>query len=593
MSSDVILQEGSNFCGYLIGRELGRGGFGAVYLAEEIRLQRKVAIKVLHPGKVKDKKSLRRFEIEALASTRINHPSIVQVYAASHAPDGTHYIAMEYVVGDTLQARLKGLHARNQRLGSTKVQQVGLQVARALTVAHEKGLFHRDLKPHNLVLCEDEDAPGGERVKILDFGIAKLLPGSGGDEVEEEESGATSTGDQLPGTYAYMAPEQFGTYKGVTGLEGRMDVYSLGVLMYQALAGRLPIYNADPTVMMGLALVKEPDSLLSVDPSIPPRLAELVHLMLTKEADNRPTMAYVRDVLAHLLGLSASRPEIVSVRSTAEHKAFIEKLFTGGGKQPTGSGKLSTGQMEAAVASTGDAPLAGLAEEKDASGKVPPIEAPVGKSIGERATALQLASGDLVMTTGRSVGQMVTGPQPSAPRRSNRVLVGAAVGALLFGTSGVVAVLKFPLQSKPATHAATGAASPPQVAPVASPIVPPAVVTAQPTAPEVATTAATDETELAPSKPTKSKVGCVVPTGACVSGSISAAQRALVVGALEEADIKLCQGDRLVLAAKPKLGLRAASGVKHQKQEHFMFALRGSFGTTAFDGEIEIKCKGK
>lgn len=195
MSSDVILQEGSNFCGYLIGRELGRGGFGAVYLAEEIRLQRKVAIKVLHPGKVKDKKSLRRFEIEALASTRINHPSIVQVYAASHAPDGTHYIAMEYVIGDTLQARLKSLHARNQRLGPTKVQQVGLQVARALTVAHEKGLFHRDLKPHNLVLCEDEDAPGGERVKILDFGIAKLLPGSGGDEVEEEESGATSTGD--------------------------------------------------------------------------------------------------------------------------------------------------------------------------------------------------------------------------------------------------------------------------------------------------------------------------------------------------------------------------------------------------------------
>lgn len=171
-----ILQEGQIFLGqYLIGKELGRGGYGAVYAADDLHLKRKVAIKVLHPEHVEDKKTLRRFQLEAVASSRMNHPCIVQVYSSGRAEDGTLYIVMEYVEGDTYQSRLKAHQAIDQRLSVTKVCQVIVQVARVMVAAHGRGIVHRDLKPHNLMLTSDEDAPGGERVKLLDFGIAKVI----------------------------------------------------------------------------------------------------------------------------------------------------------------------------------------------------------------------------------------------------------------------------------------------------------------------------------------------------------------------------------------------------------------------------------
>ena len=142
---EPLLREGQTFVGkYLIGKEVGRGGFGAVYLADDLALKRKVAIKVLHPKHATDKKTLKRFQREVWASTRLSHPSIVAVHDTGKAPDGTLYIVMEFVDGEVLQARLKSLHVRNLRIGHNKTLQVGLQVARALAAAHDKGIFHRD-----------------------------------------------------------------------------------------------------------------------------------------------------------------------------------------------------------------------------------------------------------------------------------------------------------------------------------------------------------------------------------------------------------------------------------------------------------------
>lgn len=572
-----VLKEGSLFAGqYKIGRTLGRGGYGEVYLAEELVLKREVALKILLPQHAENEKVVKRFQAEALAATRLAHPSIAQVYATGRAEGGVVFIAMEFIKGDTLTARLSG----QARLGEKKALQIAYQIARCMHLAHAKGIFHRDLKPANTMLQEEEDAPGGERVKILDFGVAKLLTGF------LDEEGATATGDLLPGTPTYMAPEQFGIYRGVTGQEGKMDVYALGVMLYKMLSGALPLYSSDAEEMMGLAVDTEPKPLGELVPDIPPSVAMLVHSMLVKKPEDRPSMAQVRDRLGHLLGLAGSRSELPAVVSPskpepAEIKPAVIEL------------NLSTSEVEGSLAATADDPIAGAAAKAagNASGAKTPSS--VQKSVGERSTAQQFASADFVMSTGRSVGQQVTGPQAQSQRRAGWrwPAVGvAAVAALTFGTLGIRSLTRSTSNAPSSTPAQT--ISPP------TPLSPPQPMKAEPlpatpaaaTAPAAST--APSEAEPASPKVSKAKQSCAAPTEACISESATAAQRKVILEALQEADIKLCTGDRLVVSGKPTLAVRG-SGVKKDKQQHLLFALRGSLGKTSFSGEIEIRCRGK
>jgi serine/threonine protein kinase len=243
-ADEPILKEGQNFCGYVVIKELGRGGFGAVYLAEDHKFDRKVALKILLSDRSKDPKVRARFEREALAATRIDHPAIVQMLDKGSAPDGTLYLVMEFIEGEPLNKYIKTARERGVQIEPRVVFSVALQMARALLLAHSKGIFHRDLKPQNVILVPDETVVGHVRVKILDFGIAKLLPKLLG---EDEDVGPTSTGEMQPGTYAYMPPEQYRAYRGITGLEEFLDVYALGVMLYQMLASRLPLQQSqDP-----------------------------------------------------------------------------------------------------------------------------------------------------------------------------------------------------------------------------------------------------------------------------------------------------------------------------------------------------------
>ena len=226
----------------------------------------------------------------------IEHPSIVQISDYGETPDGTAYLVMEYLRGEPLNDRLERLNATAQRLPWAEAAQLGAQIADALGAAHEKAIVHRDLKPGNVMLVRDPAVPGGERAKILDFGIAKLTQG---------QAHGTAT-NALIGTPQYMSPEQC---RGAGGVDGKTDVYALGVILYEMLAGRPP-FLADSTVeYMGQHVFKDAPSLYDYAPKAHPPLVVLIHRLLVKDKALRPAMPEVSRELTRLVAsVSGVRP---------------------------------------------------------------------------------------------------------------------------------------------------------------------------------------------------------------------------------------------------------------------------------------------
>lgn len=275
---------------YRIVRQLGEGDMGVVYEAVNDAIERRVAIKVLNPDYAKDRETASRFFDEARAVNRIEHPSLVQISDYGQTAEGTAYLVMEFLRGESLGQRIDRVHAAGKRLDVSEVVRIAWQTADALRAAHEKHIVHRDLKPHNLMLVRDPIAPGGERVKILDFGIAKLM-----------KSGAKRTATSaVLGTPLYMSPEQC---RGAGEVDERSDVYSLGVVLYELLAGRCPFNAEGGGEVLGMHLFKEPPPLSSFAPSGPADLLSLTHRMLVKDKDARPEMAVVVSDLARIGGL--------------------------------------------------------------------------------------------------------------------------------------------------------------------------------------------------------------------------------------------------------------------------------------------------
>lgn len=230
---------------YRIVRLLGKGGMGAVYEARQESLDRRVALKTLHAEYAKDKDSIARFFNEAKVLSRLEHPSIVQVSDFANAEDGTAYLVMEYLHGQSLGRRLRDLGEQGERLSILTALQLGFQIADVLVIAHAQGIVHRDIKPDNLMLVSDPIAPGGKRVKLLDFGIAKLTN-------EHDKGGVKTATQQVMGTPTYMSPEQCA---GAGGVDARTDVYALGCVLYEALAGRPPFVADGAGRLLGNASV--------------------------------------------------------------------------------------------------------------------------------------------------------------------------------------------------------------------------------------------------------------------------------------------------------------------------------------------------
>ncbi len=268
---------------YRIESLLGRGGMGAVYLATNEDLGRHVAIKVLLPQFAKDETLLKRFRQEARTAAAIGHPGIVDVLDLGTTEDGSPFIVMEALEGETLGARI----VRERRLPVAAALHVVALALDALAAAHEKGVLHRDLKPDNLFLVA-RPVPGA---KLLDFGISKL---AGTDDIE-----LTHTGTVL-GTVLFMAPEQA---RGARNAGPASDIYSIGAILFHALTGRPPFTGLTYNEVLEKVFTQQAPSVTAFRGDIPPELALLIDRMLAKDPASRPASA--RDASATLLAIAA------------------------------------------------------------------------------------------------------------------------------------------------------------------------------------------------------------------------------------------------------------------------------------------------
>lgn len=291
---------------YRIERELGRGGMGVVYEAKHIEIGQRAAVKTLNlqrlGGSASDPAIAQRFLTEAKALAIARHPGLVQLFDYGQLPDGTLFLLMEYLEGQSLADRRESRPAQDPAApGGTAMTpvdalRIGRQIADALVVAHEKGIFHRDLKPSNVYLVADSEAPAGERVKILDFGLARIAVSRADDAGSAASSARTST-SVVMGTPIYMAPEQC---RGLSLADGQADVYSLGVLLYELLAGTPPFTGTTSGDLIAMHIYRQPQPLSRRARGVPRPLADLVMQMLRKEPDQRPTMAQVSRTLRQL-----------------------------------------------------------------------------------------------------------------------------------------------------------------------------------------------------------------------------------------------------------------------------------------------------
>jgi serine/threonine-protein kinase len=287
----ALLTPGTRVRQYQILSPLGAGGMGEIYLAEDTRLERKVAVKLLGEEFNRSEDRLRRFEQEARAASALNHPNILTIYEIGET-DGTHFIATEYIEGETLRH-----YIQHSRLKLREVLDILVQVASALSAAHQAGIIHRDIKPENIMLRPDGI------VKVLDFGLAKLseknMPATNSQAATLSKKG-TDPGT-IMGTVQYMSPEQA---RGKT-VDARSDIFSFGIVLYELLAGRPPFTGESSTDVLAAILDREPLPLARFTDDLPTELQRIVTKCLRKNRDER--YQTIKDVLNDLRDVKQER----------------------------------------------------------------------------------------------------------------------------------------------------------------------------------------------------------------------------------------------------------------------------------------------
>jgi serine/threonine protein kinase/Tfp pilus assembly protein PilF len=272
----MALTAGSTISQYKIIARLGSGGMGEVYLAQDERLRRKVALKLLFEEVTKNQDWVRRFEQEAYAASALNHPNIITIYEVGQTGD-SHFISTEFIDGQTLRERL-----RQNTLTVSEALDIAVQVVSALVAAHTAGIIHRDIKPENVMLRPDG------YVKVLDFGLAKFTEQRGYgsapiDKEAETEAAVNTSPGVVMGTVSYMSPEQA---RGAH-VDARTDIFSLGVLLYEMLSGRLPFEGKSPSEIIVSIMQKRQRPLARYTPEVPQELERIVAKSLSKNRDDR------------------------------------------------------------------------------------------------------------------------------------------------------------------------------------------------------------------------------------------------------------------------------------------------------------------
>jgi len=270
----TTIAAGTQLAHYKIISMLGAGGMGEVYLAEDLQLRRKVALKMLAPELIGDERGLRRFEQEAHAASALNHPNILTIYEFGQA-DGLHFIASEFVEGETLRQK-----AARGRLELNVAIEIGIQIASALAAAHASGIVHRDIKPENVIVRSDGI------VKVLDFGIAKLTSRRVEEAIRRSALAivfSTSEPGMVRGTAKYMSPEQA---RGIA-VDARSDIFSLGSVIYELITGKAAFEGETASDVIAEILKVEPAPAAELAPEIPPEIERILAKALCKDRDQR------------------------------------------------------------------------------------------------------------------------------------------------------------------------------------------------------------------------------------------------------------------------------------------------------------------
>jgi serine/threonine-protein kinase len=288
-SADTAMASGKTLSHYRIISRLGSGGMGEVYLAHDTVLDRRVALKLLPEYFTRDRDRLRRFQQEARAASALNHPNIITIYEIGQV-DGRHFIATEFVDGATLRQNFFGdeRHTSGKQLRLSEVLDIVIQSADALAAAHETGIVHRDIKPENLMMRRRD-----RYIKVLDFGLAKLTEGPVDTEGSTRAHVKTSEGVVM-GTVSYMSPEQARGEK----VDARTDIWSLGVVLYELVAGCVPFERSTLSEVIALILEREPPPLARYAREVPAEMERIVSKALTKDRETRYQTA--KDLLIDL-----------------------------------------------------------------------------------------------------------------------------------------------------------------------------------------------------------------------------------------------------------------------------------------------------
>ena len=411
---------GTSAGNYRIVSEIGMGGMGAVYLAKHAMLDKTAAVKVLRPEMSRDEAAVTRFINEARAASTIKHPSIVEIYDFGSMADGSVYIIMELLQGESLAARMR----RVGRMAPPLAMLLARQIAGALEAAHSHNIIHRDLKPDNVFIVRDPEIDGGERIKLLDFGIAKLAPNLA-------TSSPTHSGTIL-GTPSYMSPEQC---RGTGNLDARADLYSLGCLLYKMLCKRPPFVADSDIDVMAQHLHFAPEPLRTLDPSISEPVEQLVMSLLHKDPKSRPDSA--SQVILDIDALGLMPPRSSSVLDVTEIVAEEPDGESGHGAERNVSGGDTQAFAEVQVSA--------LRTPVDTSATTSPLGSDKAARPPVRPSAITVAgkpqrSGDTLLTTlSFTASQVDLKTTPVVPARSKRRRTGfalagagvAIVGALL------------------------------------------------------------------------------------------------------------------------------------------------------------------
>ncbi len=420
----MAISAGSQIARYRVLQKIGAGGMGEVYLAEDASLGRKAAIKILPEHYTQQPDRVRRFEQEARAASALNHPNIITIYEIGkiESEEGSlHFIATEFIEGDTLRQRM---NARWMTL--SEALDVAIQSASALQAAHDNGIAHRDIKPENIMLRPDG------YVKVLDFGLAKLtelnVTGELPDEASDLDAATKSLFETQPGlvigTVAYMSPEQARGHR----VDGRTDIFSLGIVLYEMISGRRPFNGATTSDMIAALLVGEPARLSSQLPSIPVELERIVSRMLIKDRDERYQSA--REVVNDLNRIKAR----ISLAAETGETALLE---------------APTARLVDASSATENEPTAMTYATNIGPGIIPglssqPSGQPSGQASGQKSYDTMIASSAMAQPFSQQTiapaqtGAMGTTAAIQPARRGWRRYALALVALLAIGVTGAL-----------------------------------------------------------------------------------------------------------------------------------------------------------